>query len=145
MFELTPVPLVLGGAPMLVVSKMVNSSTVLLPRAIMTLLATVVVNVRTGHIVDGHARVEEAIARGETVPVTHVDLSQEEEDLVLATLDPIGAMANTDEAKLNELLRGITVDDEELAVVPVADSSQSQWIKPPDFSARLADRLHKSP
>ena len=36
------------------------------------------------------------------MPVLYVDLSPEEEALVLATLDPIGAMAGRDEAKLND-------------------------------------------
>ena len=72
----------------------------------------VMVNRRTGFVVDGHARVEEALTRGEpTVPVLYVDLDPEEEALVLATLDPIGAMATRDDAKLRELLAGITVDD----------------------------------
>ena len=70
------------------------------------------VNRRTGFVVDGHARVALAISRNEpSVPVLYVDLSPEEEALVLATLDPIGAMATTDEAKLNELLAEVTVDD----------------------------------
>jgi ParB-like chromosome segregation protein Spo0J len=57
-------------------------------------VAQILVNRRTGHIVDGHARIEEAISRGEaSVPVLYVDLSDDEERLVLATLDPIGAMA----------------------------------------------------
>jgi ParB-like chromosome segregation protein Spo0J len=61
----------------------------------------VMVNRRTGHVVDGHARVEEALSRSEpTVPVLYVDLDPEEEALVLATLDPIGAMATADTAKL---------------------------------------------
>ena len=72
----------------------------------------VMVNQRTGFVVDGHARVALAISRNEpSVPVLYVDLSPEEEALVLATLDPIGAMATADEAKLNELLAEITVDD----------------------------------
>jgi DNA modification methylase len=72
----------------------------------------VVVSKRTGHVVDGHARVEEALSRHEaTVPVLYVDLSPDEEALVLATLDPIGAMATADTEKLEELLAGITVDD----------------------------------
>ena len=72
----------------------------------------VMVNRRTGFVVDGHARIEEALTRGEpTVPVLYVDLSPEEEALVLATFDPIGAMATADTAKLEELLAGITVDD----------------------------------
>jgi hypothetical protein len=72
----------------------------------------VMVNRVTGHVVDGHARIEEAISRGEpTVPVLYVDLSPEEEALVLATLDPIGAMAERDHGKLEELLAEVSVDD----------------------------------
>lgn len=77
---------------------------------------SVIVNDRTGHVVDGHARIEEAISRSEaTVPVVHVDLSAEEEALVLATLDPIGAMATTDQAKLTELLGDVSVTEAGLA------------------------------
>jgi DNA modification methylase len=72
----------------------------------------VMVNQRTGFVIDGHARVEEALSRNEpTVPVLYVDLSPEEEALVLATLDPIGAMATRDDARLQELLSGLVVDD----------------------------------
>lgn len=72
----------------------------------------VMVNTTTGHVVDGHARVEEAISKGEpTVPVLYVELSPEEEALVLATLDPIGAMAERDDERLRSLLAEITVDD----------------------------------
>jgi DNA modification methylase len=72
----------------------------------------VMVNQRTGFVVDGHARVEEALTRGEpTVPVLYVDLDPAEEALVLATLDPIGAMATRDDARLQELLSGLVVDD----------------------------------
>ncbi|MHB8459852.1 MAG: DNA modification methylase [Candidatus Limnocylindrales bacterium] len=75
-------------------------------------VAQVMVNQRTGFVVDGHARIEEALSRGEpTVPVLYVDLSPEEEALVLATLDPIGAMADRDGARLEALLAGVTVDD----------------------------------
>ena len=56
---------------------------------------------RSGFVVDGHARVALAISRHElTVPVLYVDLLPEEEALVIATLDPIGAMATADDAKL---------------------------------------------
>ena len=54
----------------------------------------VIVNVQTGNIVDGHLRVASALKRGEpTVPVVYVDLTAAEEALVLATLDPLGALA----------------------------------------------------
>ena len=72
----------------------------------------VLVNRRTGFVVDGHARVALALSRGEpTVPVLYVDLDPGEEALVLATLDPIGAMAGRDDEKLKALLADVTVDD----------------------------------
>jgi hypothetical protein len=79
-------------------------------------VAQVLVNRTTGHVVDGHARLDEAMARSEpTVPVLYVELSAEEEALVLATLDPIGAMATADTAKLRDLLADLSVDDVGLA------------------------------
>src|SRR6266705_1108793 len=56
----------------------------------------VIVNQRSGFVVDGHARVAIAISAGERVPVVYVDLSDEEEALILATIDPLSAMAVTD-------------------------------------------------
>ena len=65
----------------------------------------VIVNVQTGHLVDGHARVEEAISRHEpTVPVVFVDLTADEERLVIASFDPLGAMASSDTYQLEQLL-----------------------------------------
>ena len=96
-------------------------------------VAQVMVNRRTGFVVDGHARVALAISRHEpSVPVLYVDLSPEEEALVLATLDPIGAMATTDEAKLNELLAGITIDDAGLARLLGDLGSKRPMLKDPD-------------
>jgi DNA modification methylase len=73
----------------------------------------VLVNLRSGFVVDGHARVALAAARhAASVPVLYIDLDPEEEALVLATLDPIGAAASADRAKLEVLLRELTpVDD----------------------------------
>ena len=43
-------------------------------------VAQVIVNRRSGRLVDGHLRVDLARARGEaSIPVTHVDLSEDEE------------------------------------------------------------------
>jgi ParB-like chromosome segregation protein Spo0J len=81
-------------------------------------VAQVIVNQRTGHLVDGHLRVEEALSHGQpTIPVVYVDLSEDEERLVLASLDPLAAMATTDEAKLRELLAEVSVDSEALAAM----------------------------
>lgn len=67
----------------------------------------VVVNERTGNILDGHLRCAEAIKRGATIPVVYVDLSEEEERLVLATMDPLAAMAGMDADALAELMEGL--------------------------------------
>lgn len=65
----------------------------------------VIVNKRTGHLVDGHLRVQLALRSGVTkIPVLYVDLSEAEERLALATLDPIAALAETDRAVLGQLL-----------------------------------------
>jgi DNA modification methylase len=78
-------------------------------------IQTVIVNRRTGRILDGHLRVEEALARGEaTVPVTYVDLDPDEERLVLATFDPIGAMAAAAPDALGALLDQIGPVDGDL-------------------------------
>ncbi|MGH2511841.1 MAG: hypothetical protein ACRDGQ_04050, partial [Candidatus Limnocylindrales bacterium] len=98
-------------------------------------VAQVLVNRTTGHMVDGHARVEEAISRGEpTVPVLYVELDPDEEALVLATLDPISAMAIPDEAKLRELLADVTVDDEGLRALlgNLAGSQPKAGLTDPD-------------
>jgi hypothetical protein len=75
----------------------------------------VIVNQRTGNLVDGHLRCQLASRKGETeIPVKYVDLSEEEEALVLATIDPIGAMAATDKEKLDELFTSIQSDNTEV-------------------------------
>ena len=68
----------------------------------------VIVNKRTGYLVDGHERVWQALQNDDAeVPFVEVDLDEREEAYVLATLDPIGAMASADAAKLDELLREV--------------------------------------
>ena len=77
------------------------------------------VNTRTSHIVDGHQRVTSAIAKGETVPVLYVDLTEAEERVILATFDPIGALAERDAAKHDALLAGAKETHAELmALLP---------------------------
>ena len=72
----------------------------------------IIVNQRTGHVVDGHMRAAVAISRNETeVPVVYVDLTDDEERKVLASLDPIGAMAVTDKDVLSDLISDLTMTD----------------------------------
>lgn len=72
----------------------------------------VMVNKITGHVVDGHLRVALALRHDVTeVPVVYVELSEAEENLVLATLDPITGLAVADSQKLDDLLRDVQSDD----------------------------------
>lgn len=72
----------------------------------------IIVNKRSGHVVDGHLRVSLAISRNEaSVPVVYVDLDEREEALVLATIDPLSAMAATDKEQLDALLRDVATGE----------------------------------
>lgn len=69
---------------------------------------TVIVNRNTGNLVDGHLRVQLAIAEGiPEIPVHYVDLDDEEEKLILSTFDPIGMMATASAKQLANLLQQI--------------------------------------
>jgi hypothetical protein len=66
---------------------------------------SVIVNQTTGHVVDGHLRVELALAHHEVkIPVQYVRISEEEERLLLATLDPMSALAGRHDDKIKMLL-----------------------------------------
>jgi site-specific DNA-methyltransferase (adenine-specific) len=56
-------------------------------------------------LVDGHLRAE--TLGDETVPVLVLDVDEAEADKVLATLDPLAAMAEADAAKLDAILREV--------------------------------------
>lgn len=75
----------------------------------------VLVNKRTGHVVDGHLRVALAIKRGEPrIPVDYCDLSVDEERKILLTIDPIAALAGTDRDKLTGLMADVSTGSEGL-------------------------------
>lgn len=72
----------------------------------------VLVNRTTGFVVDGHLRVSLALQRDEpTIPVRYVELTEAEEALVLATFDPISAIAATDRDQLDALLRDVSTGE----------------------------------
>lgn len=73
-------------------------------------LQRVVVNRRTGRILDGHMRVAHALEVGEQVPVVYVDVPESEEATVLATFDPVASMAGIDKRALARVLASVDVD-----------------------------------
>lgn len=70
-------------------------------------IQTVIENIRTGHTLDGHERIWQALPLDEEVPYTMVDLPEELEPLALAIYDRTGEMAEVDSATLDALLREI--------------------------------------
>ena len=61
-------------------------------------------------LVDGHLRAE--TTPDADVPVLVLDINEAEADLMLATLDPLAAMAGRDEERLGELLATVSSDNE---------------------------------
>jgi hypothetical protein len=74
-------------------------------------------NRRTGHLIDGHARLDLARSRGdETVPVLVLDIPEPQEGRLLASLDRITQLAGTNDQKLAGLLS--EWQDENLGLPP---------------------------
>ncbi len=93
----------------------------------------IIVNQRTGNVVDGHARVEEAIAEQQSsIPVTYVDLDENEERLILATLDPLSAMAEQDSQTLQAVIDSLETEDDFLAGVLASLRPDDTGVKPVD-------------
>jgi hypothetical protein len=70
-------------------------------------IAAVIENVRTGHVIDGHERIYEALALGDETPVPclQVDIPEDKEATALLVFDTITGMAETDKANMDALMR----------------------------------------
>jgi DNA modification methylase len=109
----------------------------------------VVINVTTGNLVDGHLRCIVASKEGETtVPAVYIEVSEEEEMIILMSLDPIAKMASTDKDKLEELFTEIGRDDEKINALidEIAKSEKISLNKretDTDAKTEEADRLRE--
>lgn len=66
----------------------------------------------TDVVIDGHLRIEVALEDGiPAVPVDYADVDDDEADLILATKDPLAAMAYHDAEALSALLADVHTDD----------------------------------
>ena len=91
-------------------------------------------NERTQRLLDGHARKGIGIARGtDKIPVLIGNWSEEQECKILATLDPIGALAEADSAKLEALLREVSTGSDALQQM-LADLARDAGIVPPEVN-----------
>ncbi len=86
-------------------------------------------------LIDGEARTLLALREGQsTLPVTYVDLTPGEEAEILATLDPIAALAAADKEKLASLLADVQ-SGEAAVMAMLSDLAAQHGVVPPDTSA----------
>ncbi len=93
-------------------------------------IGVVVENVTTGHLLDGHERVWQALPNNEDVPYVQVQLTEAEERLALAVFDPITNMAETDVAILDDLLRSVNTGEAALQAL-LGELAEGAGIVPP--------------
>jgi ParB-like chromosome segregation protein Spo0J len=75
-------------------------------------IAPVLQSVRSGALLDGHLRVEEALSAAvPLIPVCDVDVTPEQEALALAVYDPITNMAAYDAEATQHLLASVRTDE----------------------------------
>lgn len=75
-------------------------------------------NVTTGHLIDGHERVWQALDNDNAnVPYIQVELTEEEERFALMVLDPLAELAEADRDILGELYQAVESDDEAVSQV----------------------------
>jgi len=91
-------------------------------------------------IIDGHLR-QDTVTPSTKVPVVMLDVTREEARTILASFDPIGALAQADSAQLRLLLADIAVSSEKVAeqledligLAPELDPN-AEWSGMPEFS-----------
>jgi hypothetical protein len=78
-------------------------------------------------LIDGHLRSETAGAG--IIPVLVLDVTESEADKILATYDPIGAMADSNAEKLDSLLRDVQTGNQALATM-LAELAEAAGVIP---------------
>lgn len=69
-------------------------------------------NRTTGRLIDGHLRRELALKKGEEILVLKGDWTEDEELLLLSSIDPIAGLAVADRIALDNLLQNVNSDNE---------------------------------
>jgi hypothetical protein len=92
-------------------------------------------------LIDGHLRAETIGA--EVVPVLILDVDEAEADKILATLDPLAAMAESDSEKLSSLIESIDIGND--ALQQMMQSSSEQSIFEQDFQDDSEQKENSNP
>jgi ParB/Sulfiredoxin domain len=86
-------------------------------------------------LIDGHLRRQ--LTPDQVVPVLILDVTEQEANKILLTLDPLAAMARADKDHLDALLRDVTTGDAALQEM-LADLARDAGVTPPDFQPATA-------
>jgi len=96
-------------------------------------------------LIDGHLRTDESEA-DQLVPTLVLDLSEAEADKLLATLDPLAAMATADADMLGDLLATVETQDDALAAM-LDDLAEGSGVdlagEPPEAPEAQTDRAEE--
>ena len=90
-------------------------------------------------LIDGHLRAE--TTPDQAVPVLILDVDEAEADKLLATLDPLAAMAGADDARLADLLRDVKTGSAALADMLTRLAAQAGAVPATDAAADLQPNL----
>jgi len=93
-------------------------------------------------LLDGHLRVE--TMGDQVLPVLVLDVNEAEGDKVLATLDPLAAMAESDAAKLDAILREVDTGSPELQQM-LADLAEEAGLYKDDAKEVVEDEVPEPP
>lgn len=97
-------------------------------------------------LIDGHLRKD--TTPDEVVPVLILDVSEEEADVILATLDPLASLAQPDPERIKALIESVRVDDDALQALLRHTAGDRIWetvhpdeIAEVEVSSERADEL----
>jgi DNA modification methylase len=93
-------------------------------------------------LLDGHLRVE--TMGDQILPVLVLDVDEAEGDKILATLDPLAAMAESDAAKLDSILRDVDTGSPELQQM-LADLADDAGLYQDDAKEIVEDEIPEPP
>lgn len=95
-------------------------------------IQAVVVNQRTGRIIDGHMRVAMAISANQKVPVNYIDIDEDMEPFAIATFDAVASQSVLDDDMYVDLIRQIENVDEPLQKLFASMIPEPKKVKDPN-------------
>jgi DNA modification methylase len=94
-------------------------------------------------LIDGHLRAE--TLHNAEIPVLVLDITEEEADKILATFDPLGAMAESDADALRALLEEVETGSQELADMLTALAEDAGILDGEDTAEIVEDEIPEPP